>query len=370
VELLEGGSRLSCTDRSSRKEAVVDNEQRRGWWRKAVAIGGAVLAVLLVVMVVGLVVGRKGDSSGEQTKLGVTEMEGVVVSSPEMNEADMMRRIESETAGEEAGAAEEKTTAGPLVDEDASTHYYDAPATAEQAEGIQTIAKAVPNVEVKAIRTAALTVQIEKGEFGGAYDRVSLVAVGVGGYVSDSRTASSDGRITNGTITIRIPNSSYTDVMKQLQELGEVTSISEQAQDVTEEYVDLESRIRNLRAQETVYLNLMAKAQTIEESISVQRELSIIQEQIEQLTGRKSYLDNHVQLSTIQVTLTEPGVEEVVNGDGWGLVDALSDAAHGLVDGLSAIIRFMGNALVYVIILVLIALGLYFILKKYTGKKE
>ncbi len=344
----------------------MDDEQKRGRWRKAVAIGGAVLVVLMVLMVVGLVVGRKGDSSGEPEQVSVTETEETGVLLPETKAADMMRRIERENGREEAGVSEEKYAAAPSGDEDAATHST----TAEQTTGTHTSAQAVPNVEVKTIRTAALTVEIVKGAYNEAYSTVSLAAEGVGGYISDSRSSSSEGRITSGTVTIRIPNSSYADVMSRLQEIGNVTSISEQAQDVTEEYVDLESRIRNLRAQEAVYLNLMAKAQTIEESISVQRELSVIQEQIEQLTGRKNYLDNHVQFSTIQVTLTEPGVEEVVNGDGWGFVDALSDAAHGLVDGLSAVIRFTGDALVYVVILALIALGLYFILRKYAGKKE
>lgn len=346
----------------------MDDEKRRGWWRKAVAVGGAVLAVLLVLMVVGLVVGRKGDSSGEPAKEGVTETEVTGVLPSETNAADMMRRIESETGEEETGASEEKSAAAPLVDEDAATQD-EVPSTGEQTIGAQTIAQAVPTLEAKTIRTASLAVEIEKGAYNEAYSTVSLVAEGAGGYISDSRSSSSEGRITSGTVTIRIPNSSYAEVMSRLKEIGSVTSISEQAQDVTEEYVDLESRIRNLRAQEAVYLNLMAKAQTIEESISVQRELSVIQEQIEQLTGRKNYLDNHVQLSTIQVTLTEPGSEVVADGDGWGFVDALSDAAHGVVDGLSAVIRFLGDALVYIVILVLIGLGLYFILKKYFRKE-
>ncbi|MBU4195013.1 MAG: DUF4349 domain-containing protein, partial [Actinobacteria bacterium] len=338
----------------------MEDEQRRGWWRKAVAIGGSVLAVLLVLAVIGLVLGRKGESNGQPAQVTTGEVEefsGPVVP-PQTNAADMMRRIEGETGVEEAGAPEKKYSSEPLAEDKE-------PATAKQkTTGAQTSIQTVPTVEVKTIRTAALTVEIEKGKFNNAYSRVSLIAEGVGGYVSDSRSATSGGKITSGTVTIRVPNSSYADVMGQLREMGEVTSVSEQAQDVTEEYVDLESRIRNLRAQEAVYLNLMAKAQTIEESISVQRELSVIQEQIEQLTGRKNYLDNHVQFSTIQVTLTEPGAEAVVDGDGWGFVDALSDAAHGVVDGLSAVIRFLGNALVYIIILALIALGLYFLLRK------
>jgi len=346
----------------------VEDEQRRGWWRKAIAVGGAVLAVLLVLMVIGLVLGRREDSSRRTSQEIAGEMEEAGLA-PSTNAADMMRQIESETGILDESVSEEKSAATPSVDEDATAHY-EAPATAQQTPGTQTTIQPAPTVEVKTIRTASLAVEIEKGAYNEAYSTVSLVAEGVGGYISDSRSSSSEGRITSGTVTIRIPNSSYADVMSRLKEIGSLTSISEQAQDVTEEYVDLESRTRNLRAQEAVYLNLMAKAQTIEESISVQRELSVIQEQIEQLTGRKSYLDNHVQLSTIQVTLTEPGSEVVTDGDGWGFVDALSDAAHGVVDGLSAVIRFTGDALVYVVILALIGLGLYFILKKYAGKKE
>lgn len=346
----------------------MEDGQRSMWWRKAVAIGGAVLALLLLLMAIGLALGRKNDSSRQVSRGTVEEKDGSDAASPPANAAEMMRRIEGESGIDEGGESGEKSADAPMSDDDAAGG--DEMGATGDIAGTRTSVGPAPTVEVKAIRTASLTVEIEKGTYNEAYSAVSLVAEGAGGYVSDSRSASSEGRITSGTVTMRVPNSSYADVMNRLKEMGNVSSISEQAQDVTEEYVDLESRIRNLRAQESVYLNLMSKAQTIEESISVQRELSVIQEQIEQLTGRKNYLDNHVQLSTIQVTLTEPGSDVAVDGDGWGFVDALSDALHGVVDGLSAVIRFLGDALVYILILALIGLGLYFVIKRFNNKKE
>jgi hypothetical protein len=187
--------------------------------------------------------------------------------------------------------------------------------------------------------------------------------------VSDSRSDSSGGRITGGTVTVRVPNESFSKVMAECKKIGKVKSIGEQAQDVTEEYVDLESRINNLKAQEGVYLRLMAKAQTIDEGIAVQRELSVIQEQIEQLQGRMNYLDNHVQFSTVQVTLLEPGAA-VSEGGGWGFTQALADAAHGVVNGINAVIRFFGDALIYVLIAVALALLAYLVVKKRYGAKK
>lgn len=342
----------------------MEQEQKRKRWGKVAAIGGLVLVALLVLMTIGLLVGRN-DDSGRQTAQSNVE-------TPQ-NAADVLRQMDMDKS--EMSTGESKTDGEPLAVEEADEKgNFAAPSTAEVPipdPGTTTRAQDVPTLDTKTIKTAALTIEIEKGTFNDAYGKVSLLAEGVGGYVSDSRSQSTDGKMTSGTITIRVPNTSFTDVMGKLKVMGEVTAVSEQAQDVTEEYVDLESRIRNLRAQETVYLNLMAKAETIEESISVQRELAVIQQQIEQLSGRKNYLDNHVQFSTIQVTLVEPDADVVVDGDGWGFVDALSDAAHGVVDGLSAVIRFLGNALVYIVILAGLALLLYFLLRKrFQEKKE
>lgn len=321
-------------------------EEKRRWrgWRKAVPVGVAVVVVLLVLMGIGLAVRQGRDNSTTEVFQGAEEVK---------------------TAADEYRA---KSPAGESEKASVSQEQAPAPDVAEGMTGARTQAASLPPADVKTIKTGVITTEIKKGTFNQQYSRVVLIAETSGGYVSDSRSSSDGSRITGGTVTIRVPNDAYSKVIEDLKELGKVTAISEESQDVTEEYVDIESRVNNLRAQEVVYLRLMAKAQTIDESIAVQRELSIIQEQIEQLTGRKKYLDNHVQFSSVQVNLVEPGAG-TGGGEGWGFTSALSDAAHGVVDGFNAVIRFLGDALVYILIIAVVLLvALYLVRSRRRGK--
>src|SRR5207249_11340101 len=79
------------------------------------------------------------------------------------------------------------------------------------------------------------------------------------------------------------------------------------SQDVTEEFVDLQSRLRNQKAQQVVLIRLMANAKTIQETLAVQGQLSQVEEQIEQITGRLNALKTLTDLSSITLHLFEPG---------------------------------------------------------------
>ncbi len=221
----------------------------------------------------------------------------------------------------------------------------------------------------KAIRTADISIEVKKGYFSREYARISTIAESYGGYVSNSMAESTDGRIKSGTITIRVPADSYSKVMAEIRGIGKIKSISERSEDVGEEYVDLESRINNLRAQLSVYLSLLQKAKSVEETLSVQREISAVQEQIEQLTGRKNYLDNRIQFATINITVFEEGATKV---DGWGIKEAFSDAIHGIVDGFNAVLRFIGRAAVFAVLIALLLWAVYYfvVAKKRTSKNE
>lgn len=296
--------------------------------RKLIAGIGVVGVALVVLLILGLTVGR----SDNKAKTGVVS-EGLDVSTMK--------------SAEDGGMYEER---------DAAESSQDTAARPGETGGL--LAELTRN-----IKTATVSIEVKKGSFDDNYTKLLKLSEKYGGYVSDSKTSSQDGRITGGNVTMRIPADSFTEAIEDCKELGEVTSLSEQTEDVTEQYVDIDSRLRNLRAQEAVYLNLMAKAQTIEESIAVQRELSALQGEIEQLMGQKNYLDNRIQYSTISVYMNEPGTE--INGDeGWGFVQALRDAAHGVVNGLNVVIRFLGNALVYIVIAACIGLGAFVYIKR------
>jgi len=224
----------------------------------------------------------------------------------------------------------------------------------------------------KIIKTAQLVLQIKSGEFEGKYDEVSAIAEGAGGWVSESKAGASGsgGTVTGGTVTIRVPSASFSRALAKIKDLGKVESISEETTDVSEEYTDLTSRLNHLRAQESVYLSLMARAQTIEESLAVQRELSALQQETERLQGRKNYLDNRVDYSNIQVTLNEPGSSATVaRGRGWGVGGAFADAAHGVVNAFNAIVRFAGVSLVYILLVAAVAAVCYLVVKKFFMQK-
>lgn len=216
-----------------------------------------------------------------------------------------------------------------------------------------------PNMVIK---NGDITIEIEKGKFNQKSEEVAMIAEKAGGYVSNSSSYSQDKRMTGGTITIRVPRESFRAVFEELKKLGEVLSVTERAEDVTEEYVDLESRINHLRAQEAFYLGLMAKAKSIEESINIQKELQTVTGELEQLMGRKNFLDNRIWYSTIVVGLQEEGT----GGGGGGIGEAFVDALHAIVRGFATIIRGIGLILPYAIVLGIVALIVMLIWRKHS----
>jgi hypothetical protein len=123
-----------------------------------------------------------------------------------------------------------------------------------------------------------------------------------GGFVQSSSV--SDG---GATLTLRVPTGRFEAVLADLRNLGKVRSEGVSGEDVTEEFVDIDARLRHWKAQEAVFLELMTRARSITETIEVRRELSSIQQTIEQLEGRRRFLDDRVDLGTITLELAEPG---------------------------------------------------------------
>jgi hypothetical protein len=181
----------------------------------------------------------------------------------------------------------------------------------------------------KVIKNAYIELEIEVGEFESTMFGLTNLAEENGGFVSNSQSYSdSEGNLTSGSVTIRIPSNKYNSVLNRVKEMGTVKSTSSSGQDVTQEYTDLKSRLRNYEAQEEVLLDLMKQSKKVSDSLEVQRELSNVQEQIEIIKGRMQYLDDLVSFSTIDVYFHEP---EPIAETGWGFVEALKRGLRGAV---------------------------------------
>ncbi|MCE5321901.1 DUF4349 domain-containing protein [bacterium] len=153
------------------------------------------------------------------------------------------------------------------------------------------------------VKTANMSMRVKNAESAG--DKAVDIAKSLGGYVSDSSLTRDAGSSTSETMIIRVPVSSFERAIERLSALGKITSKSINGEDVTGELVDLESRLRNKRAEERQYLEIMNKAHRINDIITVSNELYRVRGEIEETAGRIKYLKSTAAMSTIDLTLDE-----------------------------------------------------------------
>ena len=156
---------------------------------------------------------------------------------------------------------------------------------------------------------------------------VTRVAEELDGYVVSSNEQG-DKDITYGRISIRVPSDRFDEAFERLRKLAvKVTNKSTDSQDVTEEYTDLQAQLRNLEATEAQYLELLKKAQTVEDTLKVYQQLSNVRQEIERIKGRIQYLERTSDMALIEVSLykTQP-----IDGTGWSALETLKSAVRGL----------------------------------------
>jgi len=157
------------------------------------------------------------------------------------------------------------------------------------------------------IRTANMQLVVD--DVRDTIDKITKLAQDREGYVVNSSSWKEGERVV-GQITVRVPSDDFDYAMSVLRSMAvEVNSETTSAQDVTEEYVDLEATLRNLEATEAQLLKLMEKAVKVEDILNVQRELSRVQQDIERTKGRMQYLERTSAMSLIQVMLEQSKLE-------------------------------------------------------------
>ena len=191
--------------------------------------------------------------------------------------------------------------------------------------------QSLPQAQVqdrKIVRNATLDLNVEN--VAAAVQQVEDAAGAAGGFVSSSNvfvsntdnTGDSVERTQTASVTIRVPADAYASVMSKLRGIAkETVSETSDASEVTEEYTDLQARLRNLGATETRYLELLAKAVTIEEILTVQDRLNTVRLEIEQVTGRINVLNSLTDFATITVRLSLPPAIAEAKGDNQNWVE-------------------------------------------------
>ncbi len=137
-------------------------------------------------------------------------------------------------------------------------------------------------------------------------EQVAALAKRYGAYVAHSQIAGSAGSPRSGQWTLRVPSERFEEFLVSARGLGQVQNISSDSQDVTDEYYDIDARIRNKKQEETRLLDLLAKAAgRLDEVLNLERELTRVRGEVEQLQGRLRVLGSLSALGTVILDVKE-----------------------------------------------------------------
>jgi hypothetical protein len=178
------------------------------------------------------------------------------------------------------------------------------------------------------VRNGDISLVVE--DVANARDDIEQLAAGFGGWVVNSNIYGEEEEM-RGWISIRIPSDKFDQALVELRALAvRVTSESTSTQDITEEYVDLQSRLKNAEATEGQYLALLEQAEEVDDILSIYEALSQIRYEIEQVKGRMQYLEQTSAMSLISVNLTPAVSLGPLVSPGWSASESLNAAIRGL----------------------------------------
>lgn len=191
-----------------------------------------------------------------------------------------------------------------------------------------------------------------------------------GGYVVEANVYKENEEHVSGFITVRIPEKHFQTFLTDTEDVAtEVIERNVSGQDITEEYVDLESRLKSKKVVEERLLAFMKEAKKTEDLLTISTDLAKVQEEIEVVTGKMKYFDNQVAYSTVHVSMYEAGVKipelENKNLDTWEKTKKqLATSINFIFTAGSGIFVFIVGNLPIILLLLLISTIVYMSLRK------
>ncbi|MGH9846611.1 MAG: DUF4349 domain-containing protein [Blastocatellia bacterium] len=251
---------------------------------------------------------------------------------------------------------------------------------ADQTKGNQAISQSVPEPgklnlaesaqasiqasERKIIRDAELRIETDAPNDG--QQKIATIAEKNGGFVVTSESKQNEGGAQPATVVsiiVRVPAARFAATIEEILGTGgRVLHKKITGQDVTEEYIDLEARIRTKRALESQFLEIMKQSRKVSEALEVQTQLAEVRTEIERLEGRRRFLENQSALSTITVALHSPApmVAATTRGFWHDIKSAFGDGVEIALGIVLDVIRFV---IAIIPILLFIVLPGWFLLK-------
>ncbi len=156
----------------------------------------------------------------------------------------------------------------------------------------------------KIIKNAQLSMTVEKTDF--ALNQLTGIAIDTGGYIVGTRTFY-EGSLRAASITFAVPVDRFEDALRRTRAVAlRIDQEDASGQDVTDQYVDLQSQVTNLEATADRIRGFLSKAQTVDEALKINQQLAQVEKDIEALKGKMNYMQDRSAFSTITVDLREP----------------------------------------------------------------
>jgi len=287
---------------------------------------------LAVVLAGGLVACKdqqsfndKGDpvATGAPAVGRVEALQSKVMASP--------RAAPSRAFGVVAGVASEAVGAADAAVQNESA--------AQTTDALQGVSYASSGANTMIIRTGQAFIEVDKVD--PAILKVRQLVAQSGGYITNSSISGGRDQIRQASIEIKIPNTKYDEAVGSLNSIGEVETVSSNAQDVGEEFVDVTARVANARRLEERLIDLLARRTgKLDEVLRVERELARVREEIERYEGRLRYLSARVAMSTLTINVHEPA--PIIEPGRSPIAEAFRRAWQNFVALVAALIASLG----------------------------
>lgn len=262
--------------------------------------------------------------------------------------------------------------------ENASDSKESGPTVASSTDLSASPSQAVLPTADKIIYSGSVTIEARK--FDEAVSGLTKLVSDSGGFIENSSVSGASYDKTgeqrgyrSAQYTIRIPAEKFSAVSDSLKTLGNVTQTETQAENITMQYTDVQSHLDALKTQEERLLELLAKAQSMDDILKIEEQLSNVRYQIESLTSQLKNWDNEVSYSTLTVTIDEVAYysKDGTNGAGYAkqLRESFVQSLYGVGRFFKAALKFLVGAVPVLVVLAGLAALVFWIVRKAEKKR-
>ena len=320
---------------SIRSRLAADSEQRRPSWRRLFSLPQwrpvhAFAAVVVVVLAGTIWAVNLELFQGSAEEEDLFQTDTVEFSDDELRRVREPLSLQASEGSSGVLEAPEAMLAEPAPPVPEPPSDFQWQATGEIEGGQSTI---VEIADRQIISQASLSVEVE--DVAGAVAQVRTIAESRGGFVSQLATTGTPGR-QRSDLTVRVPQGEFFDTLESIKRLGKVWSENAGSEDVTEQFIDLEARLRSALREEQSLLSLLERADTVSNVLTIERELARVRSEIERLQGQLNYLSRRVDLATISVALFPP--EERLADPPYGSLNMEVEDVSASVDEVKALV--------------------------------